>query len=599
MSSEAVAPTRSTEIESFLNLMYGEEKGYVYCPTKNPESGYWQPHFFQWPQQRVAIITHLMDQTKSKDCYVAPALFKAPSDKKPAFKGTNHVWIEFDGNAPDSLPKGIPEPSLRIRSSVKGHEHWYWRLANFESDYRVVEQLSKQLTYTLDADKSGWDASQVLRPPGTIHHDSKRRVTLISSNNKSVALGDFKNLVEPPPVAVVDTNFDHLPDIQDVIAKYKWPEDATDLFKKSSQPVGSRSSAMTRLGFHCIEMGMSNEECYVILLNADDRWGKFKHRPPEDRAKRLVGIVTHCRSAKSVQVELSLSDTLSPIFSWDEFKSSKIEPPIWVFKDLIAEQGLGILAAYAGTGKSTVSLYMTFCAILRKPFLCWNFNTSAAKIRGAFISFEMQPSEVIGFLNEMEQGYSTEEFSYLRENFFILPEGSAVNLTKKDVQQEILDRLLSRDISWVVFDSLKTLTKMDDESIETFFEWVNKTLRKEHKMTVWIIHHTRKSPNAKSEKGPMTLDDVYGSMGITTHPTTVLGFQKRSIKGVLKVLSLKIRSAEEKNPFLIKRAPFHKFILTNGKADEEEENGESVREDGIEPDSALFGRPANSTDGSN
>lgn len=591
MPSEAVASSsRAVEIESFLDNLYGREKGYVYCPTKNPDSDYWQPYFFQWPQHKTAITTHILDQTSSKECYIAPSLFKAPSDKKQAWKGSNYVWIEFDGNAPNSLPNGIPEPSLRVRSSVKGHEHWYWRLKTFETDYRVVEQLSKRLTYTLDADKSGWDASQVLRPPGTLHHDSGRRVRLISSNNKSVALTDFQNLVEPPPVAVVDTSFDHLPDVTDVVAKYKWPADATDLFKKQTQPVGSRSSAMTRLGFHCIEMGMTNEECYVVLLNADDRWGKFKHRPPEDRAKRLVGIITHCRSAKSVQVELSLSDTLAPIFSWDEFKDAKVEPPTWIFDGLIAEQGLGILAAQAGTGKSTVGLFMTFCAILKKNFLLWKFTNKAKPIRGAFISFEMQPSEIIGFLNDMEPGYSAEEFETLKHNFFVVPEGSAVNLAKKEVQQEVLDRLLSRETTWVVFDSLKAMTNMDEARVEQLFDWINRVLRKEHKMTVWIIHHTRKSPNAKSEQGPMTLDDVYGSMGITTHPTTVLGFQKRSVKGTLKVLSLKIRSAEEKDPFLIKRAPNHKFIVSNAQEEKpkEEENADGDNS-GTKPGSGLFG----------
>lgn len=591
MGASATVPQRAVEIESFLDNLYGEEKGYVYCPTKSPESAYWQPYFFQWPQNKTAIVTHILDQTKAKDCYIAPSLFKAPSDKKQAWKGSNHVWIEFDGNAPDSLPKGIPQPSLRVRSSVKGHEHWYWRLQNFETDYRVVEQLSKQLTYTLDADKSGWDASQVLRPPGTLHHDSGRRVTVLASHSKSVALSDFKNLVVPPPVAVVDTSFDHLPDVTDVVAKYKWPVDATDLFKKQTQPVGSRSSAMTRLGFHCIEMGMTNEECYAILFNADERWGKFKHRSPEDRAKRLIGIITHCRSAKSVQVELSLSDTLAPIFSWEEFKNADIQRPTWIFDSLIVENGLGIIAAAPGVGKTTLSLYMSHCAVLKKKFLKYDF-IGEQSVRSAFVSGEMQPSECKGFLDEMERGYSGTEFETLKDNFFIIPEGSAIDLSKKTNQQEILERLLSRDTNFVVFDSLKAMTNLEDGRVDTFFEWINKTLRKEHKMTVWVIHHNRKPPNAKTERAAIGLEDVYGNMGITTHPTTVFGLQKRSVKGVLEFLPLKIRSAEEDQKFVIKRQPHLQFGLSDEPVEEPkkevaDDNGDNP---GTEPNSGLFGR---------
>lgn len=594
---EPKAVSHSSEIESFLDTMFDGQEGYVYTPTKTPESAYWQPYFFSWPKHRTAIITHILDQTKSKECYVAPSLFKAPSAEKPAWKGTNHVWVEFDGNAPVNLPTGIPDPSYRVQSSEQGHEHWYWRLSEFETDFRVIEQLSKRLAYTLDADKSGWDANQVLRPPGTIHHDSGKRVATLSVRNSQASYGDFTGLVEVSAAAVLNTTFESLPDIQEVIAKYKWNEEALDLFRKDKQPTGSRSSAMTRLGFECVEMGMTNEECYVVLLNADDRWGKFKTRSPEDRAKRLIGIITHCRGEKSVQAELNLSDTLAPIYSWSEFNDSKVEPPEWLFDGLLAEQGLLVLSGDPSVGKSTVSMYLCMRAILNQPFLTWKFNTSSKQINAAFVSFEMQPSECKGFLDEMAPGYDSQGRSLLGNQFFLIPEGSSVDLSKKEFQQEVLDRLLSRQINLVVFDSLKAMTMNEDTKVRIFLDWVTKVLRKKHKMTVIIIAHNRKPPGTKSERGPLILGDVYGGMEITADATAVVALGKRSMKNVLTVAPLKIRSAEEPPPFLINREKYLQFSVADktvtekaDKVEVEEEVAEVVSgEESTESNPNLFG----------
>ena len=124
----------STEIANFVDTLFSvDEKGYIYSPTKS-ESGYWQTYFFKWPQQRQDAIMHMLTQSRHSDVYLSPSLFKAPSAKKQAWKGSNYVWIEFDGNVPEKLPNGIPEPTIRVQSSEDSHEHWYWRLQDFNTN---------------------------------------------------------------------------------------------------------------------------------------------------------------------------------------------------------------------------------------------------------------------------------------------------------------------------------------------------------------------------------------------------------------------------------------------------------------------------------
>lgn len=564
----------SVEIEGFLTMLWGDQKGYVYTPTKDLESNYWQPYFFKWPQQKDAIITHILSASKDKDTYVAPSVFKAPSDKKPAWKSSQFVWIEFDGNAPKNTPAGIPAPSIRIQSSVAKHEHWYWRLDSLETDYHALEGLAKSLTYTLDADKSGWDCSQVLRPPGTIHQESKKRVRLLSSNDGSVSYGDFKNLVVAPESAVLGTTFDDLPDVQGVVAKYKWPEDATELFNKPTQPMGSRSSAMTRLGFHCIEMGMSNEEAYVVLYNADERWGKYKNRSPADRSKRLIGIISHCRGKKELDAELNLSQR-EAFVSVGDFRNTEIKIK-WIYENLITEKGLGILSALPGVGKSTLSIRMGICMVLNKDFLVWKSMMEQGK-RVGFLSLEMAGVECKKTLDDMWPSFSPEERELIDKNFFLLPLGYSMNLGSKQEQQMILDDIDMNKIDVLIIDSLKAATALDEKKIDVFFDWINKYVRNDRGCTVWIIHHNRKPPNEGPRK-PRGLEDLYGDTFIGAHPTTVLALWRRG-KGILEVLPLKVRLAEETDPFVINRSKYlnYKVDLKSLMKDNPDEEGKEEK----------------------
>lgn len=581
-ADKAIEPDNpSVEIEAFLNLIWGNSEGYVYTPTKNIESNYWQPYFFKWPSQRDAVITHLVSSSKDKDTYVAPSLFKAPSDKKPAWKESNYVWVEFDGNAPKNPPPGIPSPSLRIQSSVSRNEHWYWKLDEVETNYHALEGLAKSLTYTLDADKSGWDCSQVLRPPGTVHQESKKRVRLLSSNSRSFNYEDFKNLVKPPESAVIGTTFDNLPDVQEVVAKYRWPEDASKLFNKPSQPLGSRSSAMTRLGFHCIEMGMTNEECYVVLYNADERWGKYKNRSPADRSKRLVGIITHCRGKKELDTELNLSKRESFI-SLGDFRNTSIEVK-WLYKDFLTERGLGIISALPGVGKSTLSVRFGISLALAKDFLVWSYQGKPEGLKVGFLSLEMAGMECRKIIEDMWPSFTTAEQEIIDRNFYILPLGYSMALSNKAEQQMILDDIDNHKLDVLIIDSLKASTGLDEKKIDTFFDWINKYVRNDRGCTVWIIHHNRKPPNEGPRK-PRGLEDLYGDTFIGAHPTTVIALWRRA-KGVFEVLPLKIRLAEETDPFVINRKKYLDFKVDLKsllpKEEEEDKKKEGSKKDDL------------------
>lgn len=544
-----------SDTEEFLQEIFGEKEGLVYAPTKNTATGAWNEYFFSWPDQSKDLHRHLVTQSRQLDVYLSPSFFNKHSSKKTAWKGSHYVWIEFDGNAPVALNDGIPEPTIRIQSSERGHEHWYWRLKNFETDYHVLETLSKQLSYTLEADLSGWDAGQVLRPPGTRHHESGRRVRVTKRNPGEVDYENFHGLKEVPQDLEIDIT-KKLPAVNEVISKYRIPGEVYELFTRESQPKGSRSSAMTRLAHHCIELKMTNEETFSLLLDADERWGKFKTRPPEQRRARIIGIIQHVRSKQALDSELLLSNKII-VYTVGDLLSTEFKLN-WVYENLLHEQGLGIIAANPGVGKSTVSFQLGLKAALGKDFLKW---VCAKKMKTFIISAEMQQMECSQFLQTMLPGYTPEEQDFIRQNVTIITPGKFA-LDRKDNQQQLLDVIDAHEPNLIIGDSLNALvSKKKEEEIDGLFEFINTSLRMDRKATVWLIHHLRKPSNEGARK-PQDISDLYGDQYIGAHATTVLALWKRG-QQQLEVLNFKTRMAPETADFWINRTEHLDFYETD------------------------------------
>lgn len=546
----------SDKTKDFMDEIFGEFEGFVCAPTKT-RSGYFQQYFFKWPEQKTDLLTHITEQSRTVDVYLSPSLFNDHSTKKVDWKGSHYVWVEFDGNAPQTkeLPSGIPAPSIQIQSSETGHEHWYWRLHNFETDSKVLESLSKQLSYTLRADLSGWDCGQVLRPPGTLHHESRRRVRLVNANRGDFGYNDFTGLVTVPAEVEVNTNIKDMPNIKDVIAKYRWPGEVFEMFNRSSQPVGKRSSAYTRMAFHCIEMGMTNEETFAVLWDCDDRWGKFKSR--NDRKTRLIGIINYVRTEKTRAQILEITDrpisyTVGDLIARPEAKLD------WVFNGLLTERGYGLMAANPGIGKSTMSFQLAIKSILGLPFLIWE---NQKKMRPLIWSLDMQDNETTEFFRTMLMGYTGEQQEEICKTLRVVPWGSRLALNSKNNQQMFLEEIDAHESNFIIIDSFRQInSKMDMEEIGEVHEFLNKELRSsqgDRKCTIWVVHHLRKPPNEGSRK-PQDINDLYGDQYIGATATGALALWSKG-HNVVEVMNFKTRMAAQSEAFHAKRNQYLDF----------------------------------------
>lgn len=167
------------ELTEFFRYIWEDTKAFVYLPVEY--EGKWTSYMFQWPRQVAGIVRHTLKWSAiSANVFYSPALFAVGNPQRKNVMGSHVLWVDFDGNAPENWNdiEKVPAPTLRIMSSIPGHEHIYWKLDEILLDVDKLEERNRSLAYLLGADTSGWDADQILRPPFTTNHKRGKPVTI-------------------------------------------------------------------------------------------------------------------------------------------------------------------------------------------------------------------------------------------------------------------------------------------------------------------------------------------------------------------------------------------------------------------------------------
>lgn len=571
--SSVIPISARQDLERFLGYFYGDEEGYVYSPVKHSEKDEsWEQHFFYWPKDREKLIKHVQYMSANFDVYISPGLFTSPSGKESDFKGSHFVWAEFDGNSTEAsikLPQGL-SPSIRVQSSVPGHEHWYWHLEGFVTDFEVIQNINQRLAYKLDADLGCWNPNRVLRPPGSVHHESGNVVKVLKEDLEPVPITAFVSLPDVPFKFIDESDLGRIPMPIEVIGKYSWEGKDLEFFLEPKLPTapgkpegkGYRSSALTKLAHLCVERGMNNAETLSILMNANGRWGKFKGK--DNTKKRLVGIINHVRSQPqhaidpvAVEADLKLK-----VYTFGEFANTKVEPD-WIIPDLLHSKGVLCLTGPPDVGKSTVTLRFAERIVKGEKFLKWTPKRPAKIL---LVSMEMPHEELAYFTTNMRLDPNNE---LLAENLLIMPLGHSLQLRSKEAQGD-LNRVLDKwQPEGVLFDSLGVGIGGDissDQVVLEVFEYTKETLANQYGIFSWFIHHNRK-PQPGNRK-PNKLEDMYGSAYIGAGATTVMGLWGKKGSDTIEVDCLKLRMAPHFKPFKIKRTPSMDFEIIEGLSED-------------------------------
>jgi hypothetical protein len=524
-----------TELSDFFSMIYETHEGYAYLAFKkiSPTGNHsWRREWYVWPHERDKIIERVQEQTDKVEVYFGPALYAVKdSSSKKDILGSRVLWAEIDGEVP-STTESIPEPTIRVRSSSEsGHEHWYWKLDSMLA-VPEIERVNRQLAIGLCADISGWDSTQVLRPPSTRNHKRESVTELLGVSSKVYALEDFVHLPDAPTLPEITWSSD-VPDVNEVIFRYKFPGKVVQLFRKGV-PQGSRSDGLMALGYHLAELQLKNEEILSMLLNADERWGKFKGR--NDQVDRLSQIVSLAR-AKYPLTQVEVIDRLHAY----GFKSLlEVDVQLeWVWQGLLQKAGFFLLFGPPGIGKTQFSLDFAERVALGQPFLEREVP-EAFKI--GFIELEMGLVDTKYFVANQAQSYTEEELDQLEKNLLIMPLGEPLYLNQEREQVFVEEWIADNKLDGVIFDSLGSTTdELSDESrVKSVMDW-NDRIRQRHNCFTWFVHHNRKASG--DNKKPNKLDDLYGNRYITARATTVYCLWNGENDSSLTAIPLKVRLA--------------------------------------------------------
>jgi P4 family phage/plasmid primase-like protien len=152
------------QAEDLWGHIYGDGRGEIAISfTKHSPDTTFKTDFFAYPGQTKEAAEHTLrlSETGHDVWHCAHLLTSRRRVKKNAAPVTA-LYVDGDGA---QVPDNIPQPTAVVQSSP-GREQLYWRLS-MPVPPTIGEDLNRRLAYAIGADKSGWDLTQLLRPPGT------------------------------------------------------------------------------------------------------------------------------------------------------------------------------------------------------------------------------------------------------------------------------------------------------------------------------------------------------------------------------------------------------------------------------------------------
>jgi len=412
------------------------------------------------------------------------------------------LWQEDDGKGSANLPI---EPHIVVESSP-GKYHRYILTDNSELD--EFESAQQVLVDQYGSDPNAKDRSRVLRLPGFYHQknpDAPHMVRIIEESGALPVPWDEIKRVFPPVEKKSENSPAHIENTTDLTAHIR------NIFSAENYN-GSLCSISASLA----SKGAGPRQIAEILTgvmdacpdnNKDTRW--------HDRRGH---IKTYSRSAVKKFRKLKRNEWPNSlpidVISCAELLSKDFPPRKNLLSPWLPEQGLALLHAYRGVGKTFMSVGIACAVATGSSFLKWKAEKPTGVL---FIDGEM-PAVVLQ--QRLALTISSMEVSGEAPFLVITPDlqgdhGMPDIATVEG--QARLEPYLTDDIKLIVLDNLSTLCRSTQENKGDSWlpvqEWALR-MRARGKSVV-LIHHDGKGGQ---QRGTSRKEDILDSVIQLKHP---------------------------------------------------------------------------------
>jgi hypothetical protein len=382
------------EAEEFLEIVYGDKEGWIDLPAK--VESYWVPFHTEWPADGEVsrrIDSSLRDR---EDLYYSVAQFAERGRRIEDVLPASWLWADLDEVHPTDAAKLGFLPTVAVESSPGRHQA-LWRLDR-ELKPASLERLNRALSYALDADKGGWDLTQVLRIPGTRNFKYAEAPIVRLMWYKPELVYDPRKMWSrlkaalPPEELIAATTV--------VIPKTGIPAKAKRLLRTQPDEVveGERSARLWELECLLAESGLGADEIFDLVWpcawnkHRSVRTGRSTLAREIKKAIQKVSRQAALKQREAVKVDvdrngespreedravehsedlsdIEAEDLVLPFVRYSSFMSMRMEEPKWLVRDIWTAGSHGIIGGEPKTSKTTLALALGLSVASGRPFL--------------------------------------------------------------------------------------------------------------------------------------------------------------------------------------------------------------------------------------
>ncbi len=314
---------------------------------------------------------------------------------------------------------------------------------------------------------------------------------------------------------------------------------------------GHRNNTLTSLAGSMRRRGMGEAAIFKALLEENAE----RCRPPLPEAE-VRDIAKSVSRYEPVEDATQRAPSITPVSDWvvwdaADYRTWKVEPVQWAIESIIPKDTIGYVGGLPKIGKSLLICDMLLHVMHKKPWL--GRYSGGWTPRTLYLAREDPLGRIQARIDEMQAGYN---FPPIPQGMFRLLIRERFQLTEPGHIKWLISFCHGEGIEFLILDVLGRMIRGKDQMDPK--DWgeiqdIIEALNREHGLTVSMLDHARKPPDAKRGitlsameiKGPV---EKYGGADWSM----VIGRTKE--KGRLEIIT-EGKDTDERLHFLVDVAP--------------------------------------------